>query len=75
MRGRKYRREQHERMRAKARRLARRYGVPDWCFEKIADNLAFCNRHCCHNPRKQFKQKTLKEKLEDAKFREVKKNL
>lgn len=32
---------------------------------KLADNLAFCDRWCCQNPRKTLKEKTLQEKKAD----------
>ncbi len=64
-----------QRMKKKARWLSKyvwsrgRWSRPGWDNTdkdvKLADNLAFCDRWCCQNPRKTLKEKTLQEKKAD----------
>lgn len=44
-------------------------------YYKYADNLAVCSCPMCGNPRRHFKEKTIKEKINDINIEEIEEEL
>lgn len=66
------RRHHSKRMKAKARRFARRDNFRDpENMARIHNHLALCSCHLCGNPRKHWNELTIQEKRQEAVLKEV----
>lgn len=74
MRTRNWRRAQKFRMRARAEKIMRDWGIfgqpyPAKEFARyMADNMKVCSNYCCGNPRKHFGELTIQERKQKGRL-------